>query len=99
VTVAGADLLVGGPPDLAVGADCRLLVRPESLALAEADTVGLPVRLETQIYVGAFQRCEVVTADGQRLVFQVPVRRQLAPNDALVLAIDPDQAWLMKSAP
>jgi hypothetical protein len=40
-----------------------------------------------------------VTADGQRLVFQVPVRRQLAPGDALALAIDPDQAWLMKSAP
>jgi ABC-type Fe3+/spermidine/putrescine transport system ATPase subunit len=102
VAVAGTELPVGGPSDLAVGADCRLLVRPESLSLAEADAAGLsglPVRLETQIYVGAFQRCEGVTADGQRLVFQVPVRRQLAPGDALALAIDPDQAWLMKSAP
>jgi ABC-type Fe3+/spermidine/putrescine transport system ATPase subunit len=98
VAVAGGELLVSGSQDIAVGADYRLLVRPESLTLAEAGTAGLPVRLDTQIYVGAFQRCEVLTADGQRLVFQAPVRRQLAPGDALALAIDPDQAWLMKTA-
>jgi hypothetical protein len=28
----------------------------------------------------------------------MPVRRQLALGDALALAIDPEQAWLMKAA-
>ena len=98
VAVAGGELLVSGPSDLTVGAKCRLLVRPESLALAEGGAAGLPVRLDTLIYVGAFQRCEVLTADGQRLVFQMPVRQQLALGDALTLAIDPEQAWLMKAA-
>jgi ABC-type Fe3+/spermidine/putrescine transport system ATPase subunit len=100
--IAGIDLSIASGEFFTLlgpsGADYRLLVRPESLTLAEAGTAGLPVRLDTQIYVGAFQRCEVLTADGQRLVFQVPVRRQLAPGDALALAIDPDQAWLMKTA-
>jgi iron(III) transport system ATP-binding protein len=97
VAVAGGELLVSGPSDLTVGAECRLLVRPESLALAEGDAAGLPVRLDTLIYAGAFQRCEVLTADGQRLVFQMPVRQQLALGDTLALAVDPEQAWLMKA--
>ncbi|CAN5523723.1 ABC transporter ATP-binding protein [soil metagenome] len=95
VAVAGGELLVSGPAQLSVGAQCRLLVRPEMLTLAEEGDGGLPVRLDALIYAGAFQRCEAVTSDGQRLVFQVPVQRQLSPGDALMLAIDSDQAWLM----
>lgn len=95
VAVSGGELLVGGPPHLPVGAECRLLVRPEMLTLADGDASGLPVHLDTLIYAGAFQRCEVVTANGERLVFQVPVHRQLAPGDALTLAVDSDRTWLM----
>jgi ABC-type Fe3+/spermidine/putrescine transport system ATPase subunit len=97
VAAGGVELLVSGPPHLSVGAECRLLVRPEMLTLANGEG-GLPVRLEALIYTGASQRCEVVTADGQRLVFQVPVHRQVEPGDALTLAVDADQAWLMQNA-
>jgi len=93
--VAGSELIAGGPPGLATGAERRLLARPESLSLAAAGKGGFAVRVEAVVYVGAGLRCEMVTEQREKLVLQLPVQTEVAVGSVLTLTIDPEHAWLM----
>jgi ABC-type Fe3+/spermidine/putrescine transport system ATPase subunit len=95
IAVAGAELTVAGPAGLAPGSVVRLLLRPESLALAAPGAAGLRARLASLAFVGAAQRCEAEVDGGQRVVFEAPADRALAVGEALTLAVDTAQAWLM----
>ena len=50
------------------------------------------------VFVGAGQRCEVATADGQRLVMQLPASQPVMVGTEFAIAVDPAQAWLMSGA-
>ena len=95
IATAGSELVAWGPAGMQAGTKRSLLLRPESLSLADACGSGLPVRLVASVFVGTGQRCEVATTDGQRLVLLAPPNQPLAAGADLKLAADPAHAWLM----
>ena len=83
---------VAGPPGLAMGDQCALLLRPESVSLAET---GLPATVRSVAYQGASQQLTVALgADIVRLA--VAPNLLISVGVAVHLRIAND-AWLMRT--
>ncbi|TYC78827.1 ABC transporter ATP-binding protein [Stappia sp. BW2] len=100
IVVAGTDLEVTGVPDIPIGWDAELLLRPESLSLVAPDAGTFRGRVTKSAFLGAALHCEITLDDGDVLRLAADPNEQVSAEGKVGVAIDRSHAWLMpKVAP
>jgi ABC-type Fe3+/spermidine/putrescine transport system ATPase subunit len=101
VSAAGPRLPAAGSDEVAVGVPCLLVLRPEKIALAPAESHGagsIAGEVEELIYVGDFTRYRVRGEGGLRFTVKVPNSRRsfrAREGTAVRLSWEPDDACIV----
>jgi iron(III) transport system ATP-binding protein len=91
VALGSGDAEASGPPGIAAGARRTLMLRPESVSLADT---GLPARVEACTFTGAALQCAVRLGEAA-LTLLAGADQAIAPGQTVQVQIDPAQAWLI----
>ncbi|MGH6886095.1 MAG: ABC transporter ATP-binding protein, partial [Geminicoccales bacterium] len=101
VSAAGPRLPAAEPDEVAAGVPCLLVLRPEKIALAPAESHGargIAGEVEELIYVGDFTRYRVRGEGGLRFTVKVPNSRRsfrAREGTAVRLSWEPDDACIV----